>query len=412
MVYKMIIDLPFEKKQFNSQVKDLRKELEQCKKSGILNNGFEKQLDKLLKIEQEILIELIPYFRVYSKAKLKTELMIKPLQQRGAYCCNNFLENIVRISKNLFITNSTNNRTQFFYLDTGDDYSQSKVEWGSSIIEIKENFSCLYKVDNKKIISIGVNGNLYLILCEDFDNILNINEDITIKHVKGESLLKGLGKSIALRDGFFVVEKDDEKMIVFEITDDGNAYHIIFYYERTCTILLRTAIEKIDTSYFLVGTELGELYFIKYENNRLNVKEKINLLSSEIRQIKRLENEKGPNNSYIVLGNNGEAVILYLNKKTKIIKKEFYNLKGNLFEIDSIKGTAIVLSENGIIYLFEENFGNWNLNKEITLQNTFFIKLIRIDISKYLVIDLDGKLNFLEINRITTTEDLWNLKLY
>lgn len=87
-------------------------------------------------------------------------------------------------------------------------------------------------------------------------------------------------------------------------------------------------------------------------------------------------------------------------------------MKGNLFEIDSIKGTAIVLSENGIIYLFEENFGNWNLNKEITLQNTFFIKLIRIDISKYLVIDLDGKLNFLEINRITTTEDLWNLKLY
>lgn len=126
----MIIDLPFEKKQFNSQVKDLRKELEQCKKSGILNNGFEKQLDKLLKIEQEILIELIPYFRVYSKAKLKTELMIKPLQQRGAYCCNNFLENIVRISKNLFITNSTNNRTQFFYLDTGDDYSQSKVGMG------------------------------------------------------------------------------------------------------------------------------------------------------------------------------------------------------------------------------------------------------------------------------------------
>ena len=35
---------------------------------------------------------------------------------------------------------------------------------------------------------------------------------------------------------------------------------------------------------------------------------------------------------------------------------ELNDLKGNLFEVQSKSGTAVVLSEDGLIYLLEENF--------------------------------------------------------
>lgn len=173
-----------------------------------------------------------------------------------------------------------------------------------------------------------------------------------------------------------------------------------------------TTLEKINEDYFVVGTKTGKLYFIKYENREFIVIEKIDFLNDEIRQIRFLEDENGNKNFIIVAGNKGQLKIFSLYEDSKNIKIELNDLKGNLFDIRSKKGTAVVLSEDGIIYLLEENFGNWYLNEDATIKDIFFTNVFKLDVSKYLLMDIEGKLNLLYIDRIDTPKDLWNLPLY
>lgn len=111
----------------------------------------------------------------------------------------------------------------------------------------------------------------------------------------------------------------------------------------------------------------------------------------------------------MVVGNKGDFKIINL-CEDKIIEGD--NLKGNLFDIGSKDGTAVVLSEDGLIYLFEENFDIWDLNKDVIIENMFFIGVFKLTSSNYLLMDIAGKLNILDVDRIRTPEDLWNMPLY
>lgn len=62
----MKINLSVEGKEFKSQVKDLREKLNECQRNGILDDDFKEKLNKLLKVEEELLTDLIPYYRVYA----------------------------------------------------------------------------------------------------------------------------------------------------------------------------------------------------------------------------------------------------------------------------------------------------------------------------------------------------------
>ena len=157
---------------------------------------------------------------------------------------------------------------------------------------------------------------------------------------------------------------------------------------------------------------MGELYFIKYENRQLTITDKVNFLNDEIRQIRCLEHENGNENSFIVTGNKGHLKIFSLYENVITIKIELNDLIGNLFSVQSKKGTAIVLSEDGIIYLLEENFGNWYLNDEAAIKEVFLTNVLKLEISKYLLMDVEGKLNLLDIDRIDTPKDLWDLPRY
>ena len=56
----MKLNLSVDGKNFKNQVIDLRKKLNECQTNGVLDDGFEEQLNKLSQIEEELLAELIP----------------------------------------------------------------------------------------------------------------------------------------------------------------------------------------------------------------------------------------------------------------------------------------------------------------------------------------------------------------
>lgn len=411
----MKINLSVDEKEFKSQVKDLREKLNECQRDGILDDRFKEQLNKLLKIEEELLTDLIPYYRVYANDIQKTSMRINPIKQLGAFSFDSFLQTILRINKNLFITSSIDRKVQFFYIDIVDDFSDHKqieVEWSPPIKEIKETISFIYKLNDKEILLLGVRGGCYLLSSDNFDKLPNVNEEIKVKRIQANYDFNGFGRCLAIRDGLFVVENGDEKLNLFEIIKESDKYSLFFYKYIYSTIPDWTTLEKINEDYFVVGTKTGKLYFIKYENREFIVIEKIDFLNDEIRQIRFLEYENGNKNFIIVAGNKGQLKIFSLYEDSKNIKIELNDLKGNLFDIRSKKGTAVVLSEDGIIYLLEENFGNWYLNEDATIKDIFFTNVFKLDVSKYLLMDIEGKLNLLYIDRIDTPKDLWNLPLY
>ncbi|MBU5485192.1 hypothetical protein KQI86_12680 [Clostridium sp. MSJ-11] len=411
----MKINLSVDAKDFKSQVKDLREKLNKCRANGILDDGFEEQLDKLLQMEEELLTDLIPYYRVYANNIKKTSIGINHIKQLGAFSFDSFLQTVLRINKNLFITSSIDRKVQFFYIDIGEDFpdhNQIEVEWTPPIKEIKETISFIYKLNDKEILLLGVRGGCYLLSSDNFDEMPNVNGHIQVKNIQIDHDFNEFGRCLVIRDNLFVVENGDENLNLFEIIKTNEEYSLVFHKDIYCTIPNWTVLEKINEDYFAVGTRMGKLYFIKYENGQFTITEKIDFSHDEIRKIRCLEDESGNKNSLIVTGDKGQFKIFSLCEDSKTIKIELNDLKGNLFDVQSKSGTAIVLSEDGIIYLLEENFGNWYLNEDATIKDAFFTNVFKLDTSKYLLMDIEGKLNLLHVDRIDTPKDLWNLPLY
>lgn len=411
----MKINLSVEVKEFKSQVKELREKLNECQRNGILDDGFKEQLNKLLKIEEELLIDLIPYYRAYANDIKKTSMRINPIKQLGAFSFDSFLQTTLRINKNLFITSSIDRKVQFFYIDVVDDFSnhnQIEGEWSPPIKEIKETISFMCKLNDEEILLLGVRGGSYLISSDNFDKLPNVNGEVKVQRIQIDHNFNGFGRCLSIRDDLFVVENGDEKLNLFEIINKNDEYSLAFHKDIYCTIPNWTVLEKINDDYFVAGTKSGELYFIKYENKQFAIKEKIDFLNDEIRQIRCLEDENGNKNSLMVVGNKGHLKTFPLYKDSKNMKIELNDLNGNLFDVQSKSGTAIVLSEDGIIYLLEENFGKWYINEDATIKDIFFTNVLKLDVSRYLLMDIEGKLNLLYIDRIDTPKDLWNLPLY
>lgn len=409
------MNLSVDVKKFKSQVEDLRKKLNESKINGILDEDYEDDLQTLLELEQGLLTELIPYYRLNTNNTKNTSMNIKPIKKLGAFDFDSFLITSFKINENLFITSSIDRKVQFFYIKTERETpsnNEIEGEWSSPIKEITEVISFIYKVNDKEILLFGVLGGCYHISSDYFHQMPDVNIQLTVKKIKMKCEFHGFGRCLDIGNGLLAVENGEEKINLFEIVKEKNEYSILFKDNIYCSIPNWTVLEKISENYFVVGTKSGELYFVKFINNQFTIIDKAHVLKDEIRDIKCIEEENGTVNSLIVAGNAGNLKILSLDKNDTDSNIEFNNLKGNLFEIKSSKGTAVVLSEDGIVYLFEENFGNWYLNEEATMSNVFYTNILMLDISKYLIMDIEGNLNVLDIDRINTAKDLWELPLY
>lgn len=408
----MKVNLSIDEEFFKNEVKNLRNKLEECKKTGILDNDFEDRLKRLLQMEDSLLSDLIPYYRTYVDNIKKTSMKVISIKELGSFSSHGFPQNILRINKNLFITSSINSKVQFFYIDIPKKTSKEKeiaVEWSLPIKEIKERISSIYKLNNKEILLLGVKGGCYILSSDDFDKLPDINKEIKVKKIQKDCDFKGFGRTLEIGDNLFVTGNEEDTLTLFEIVKKKDEYSLNIHTDISCIIPNWTAMEKVSKDYFVVGTKDGIMYFVKYESGQLRVLGETDVFHNRIRKIKYLEDEKGSKKSLMVIGNKGQCKIFSLYEDTIL---ENHDLTGNLFDLQSEKGTAVVLSEDGIIYLFEENFGNWYLNEEATIKDMFFTNIFKLSISKYLLMDIGGKLNILNIDGIHTPQDLWSMALY
>lgn len=110
----MKVNLSVDGEDFKSQVKELREKLNECLINGVLDDGFQEQLDKLSQMEEELLANLVPYYRVYANNIKKTSMQVNPIKQLGAHGFDSFLQTALKVNENLFITSSIDGKVQFF----------------------------------------------------------------------------------------------------------------------------------------------------------------------------------------------------------------------------------------------------------------------------------------------------------
>ena len=121
-----------------------------------------------------------------------------------------------------------------------------------------------------------------------------------------------------------------------------------------------------------------------------------------------MKNENGDQTTCGILGSQGNLA-LYDWRRKKVIKVQA--LQGQLFRLESKRGTALVLSEDGLAYLLEENLGQWTVNAKVTLSDLFLLNTIPLDSANYLTLDLEGKCFLLKIDRLDSIKKLRAMNL-
>lgn len=389
--------------EFKEKVKDLRLRLDTIKTTGILDKDFERDIKNLKIEEEEILKELIPYFRTYSKKHKSTSELLET-KEIGSFRFNSFLSSYLKLNENLFIVSDTNKNTMFFYIDE----KSLKVEWSENIKEIKENISYIYKIDSENLLLFGIKSGVYLLNFKNKNKILNINRDVKVQKLKTNFRETSFGRTLRISENIFLTENGEDKINLYKFNYNKKESYLEYFEDVFIEIKNWTNFQKIKDNYFVVSDKLGKLCFIEFKNNKFNIIKEIktNIL---IRNISLIERENSVKD-LLVLGEDGKLLVLNLGTFEKNL--EINNLSGNLFTSSSNLGTVVVLSEDGIIYIIEENFSNWELSKNCTIKNTFATDVISLKESKYILMNLEGKFDLLNVSRINNTEDLWNLPLY
>jgi hypothetical protein len=410
----MKLNLSVDEEEFKRQVKDLRQKLNKARETGLLEDDYEKCLEVLSVKEEKLLTEMIPHYRAYA-GNSKDAINTESITRLGACGFEGFLQSVLRFSEEMFITGSTDCALRFFQISKRTEPSgkeRIQEEWSPPIKDIKEKILAFHRFNKNEILLFGSKGGGYLLSCSNFKQILNGSGEIHIKKLETETGMNWFGQCLSVSDNLIAAEREQEELVLLEVVKEKEEYRLILHKDASLPISNIIGMEKTGADDFAVGTKSGEIYFIKRNYNNLSIVNKIKIPDCEIRKIHSLENEKGQKDTLLSIGNNGKLYIISLDGTDINILDEGDFLKGNLFDAESSKGTAVILSEDGIIYLLEENFGKWHINKESIMEGAFFTDVLKLYPSKYLLMGVEGELCTLNINRIDTPEALWDLPLY
>ncbi|WP_313155983.1 hypothetical protein [Lacrimispora sp.] len=410
----MKLNLSVDEEEFKKQVKDLRQKLNKIRETGILEDDFEKCLEVLSAKEEKLLTEMIPHYRAYagnSKDAIKTE----SITRLGACGFDGFFQSVLRLSEDMFVAGSTDCALQFFQISKRTEPSgkeRIQEEWSPPVKAIKEKISAFHRLNKNEILLLGSKGCCYLLSCSNFKQIPNGSGEMHIKKIETETGMSWYGQCLSISNNLIAAEKEQEELVLLELVKEKEEYRLICHKDASLPISNINGMEKTGADDFAVGTKTGEIYFIKRNYHNLSIVNKIKIPDCEIRKIHCLENEKGQKDTLLSIGNNGKLHIISLDGVDINILDEGNFLKGNLFDAESSKGTAVILSEDGILYLLEENFGKWHINKDSIMEGVFFTDVLKLYPSKYLLMGVEGGLCTLNINRIDTPQALWDLPLY
>lgn len=392
-------------KEFKKNLIKLRDELNITLKNGKLEENFEDKLLDLEKRENLILKELLPYYRLYAPDLYETKINFNQIEIEGSYKSETYLKTYLKIKEDVFLFADSNQKLYFARIL---DKVNPKIELSSPIKDFYNLIIYMYKIDENKSLLFTVNGGIFILSCKNFeDTFENIK---TVKIIKLELNFKGFENIINLKDNIFLCQVGKNELLILEFNEEYSNFKVKGAHKISIKEDEITSLVKISSYDFAMGTRKGYFIEAKYLNEKIEIIRKIKIYDASINKIEILENEKSEKNYLAILEKKGNLA-LYNFVKKKIIKIEKEKFKGNLFNIISKNGTGIILTEDGFVYLLEENFCQWKLNEKVGLSERFFINLIPLDKENFLTEDIYGNFYKLNIDRLDSVEKLHNIDL-
>lgn len=143
-------------KEYTNQVCSLRKEFNEIKKTGVLEEDFEKKINRVNFNQNNILEKLIPYYRQENIEN--TEVLFKELEKIGSFENTAIIEStIVFDESNLIVSNS---KGELYIVKI--DINMYTVEW-SEKLDINIKCSYIEKISEERILLLGQSGEMILL---------------------------------------------------------------------------------------------------------------------------------------------------------------------------------------------------------------------------------------------------------
>lgn len=399
-----------DKEAFKQAVENLREILNKVKEEGQLPNDFEGQLQALLEIEGQLLRDLVPIYRLSSEQSHQTKLSPLSLKAMGAYGMDDFWHRSIQVGEDLFLISRLDGKLQTFRLQ--EEAKKPKyIEWGPELSGISETIDCFYPLNHHQILMISIEGNIYMGQVSSWADCLSDPHGLEIRPLACDLKVKGLQRCIALGQlKFLLIDNNDEKLLIKIIEKEG-LYDIQAKRIESGNELTWTALEPMSNDRLVIGEEDGTLAFIDYSAGQWQVYHREKLFDGAIKCMGPLQNEVGLLESLMVIGDKGQVSIVKLKEQPIKICPENRVLDEYVVDIQAQNGTAVVLSETGKLYFFEENLDQWFYLPEATLENLYYTHVIPWH-GQYFGIDVQGDFQHIKLDRINTPQALWESELY
>lgn len=382
----------------------LREELNQTLEKGKLDKDFEEKLLELEKQEDLILGELLPYYRQFAPEIYKTKIEEVSVKTYGTYKLSTYLKSYLCIEKNIYLLASADQK--LYLMRVSEDYK--KVELSQPVKNFDKLIILMYPLSKRKILLFAVTGDIFVLKSNDFaaafENIKNL------KILKLRKICQGFENIVNIEKNKFLCQIGANEFLVLEFDSKDLFFEIKNHIDISKIAYEITSLSKIHDSYIGLGSHSGDLILAKYEDGKFNVDKKIKALNTPINYLTSLENENLEKNICACLGNDNNFFLYDFNNE-EILNLKNQDFTGNIYNIESKKAIAIVLTDDCYLYLLEENMGKWTLNQNLSLSDRFYVNVIALSPSNYLAIDLYGNFKILKIDRLDTIEKLRNINI-
>lgn len=381
----------------------LRKDLNQTLKEDQLDENFEEKLIESEEVESRMFKELLPYYRLYAPYLYQTKFEESPIKTIGGYKLNTYLKSYLCIEENTYIVASADQKV---YLMRILEEGKKNIELSKPLNKINKLITYMASQKKGNIIVFSVTGDIYVLRSNNFSDVFeNLNN---LEIIKLENDLVGFENIHSIDENKFLCQINRSEFVVLEIDANKLSLEVKKYIDLSRYAYEINSMAKISNDKFALGSTKGDLIIANYENDLLLVDRKVNLLNEPIRYIGMLENENKEKNICACLGSSG-IFSLYDYKSSSSFSLENKDSLAGVYDLASIGGSAILLTDYFTCYLLEENIGKWILSKGLSPTNNMYVNIICLSPSSYLLIDIDGNFYNLEVDRLDSIEKLRNI---
>lgn len=384
-----------------TELEKVRNALNDTRKTGVLNQSILADLNQLTDLNQTLLTELLPYFRLTDTYKKQVTIDINVLKAYGHTNSFSMVQKIFPIAEHSFLI----------------QYFSGKIQAVKLCLETYEIIA--YPIINPSSVTFTTvmdNGDYFLFLDKTAHSYTITKQELLNAEITQQKpILKRQGTSPAFQDNQWLIKLNHSTCL--SINTSGKIDLVSLHTLLHPTILDTKQLThnqvwltmcQLNPQTVFLGNDQGDVACFYYQQGQLRLRKIISCFNGPVQKLVPLISAHHQTRQLAVLGQDGHWLIIFPDLSIQSMDR----LQGRLFEGSVTKSLGIFLSDNGYAYLLEENFNHWEINPYVTKTDLWATSITPIDPTHYLIQDIDNSFQLLQLETLLTAEDLQHFNPY